>query len=252
VPTIDKLKLDMSALDKFKADLFNADAFKLDGAAGGDPYTKALLHMNGADASTTFTDEKGKTWTRYGNAQIDTSQKKFGTAASLFDGTGDWIDTPSSEDFNVGSGDFTIDFWFRLGALGVDQFLFGQCDSGMTDSSLSMRFRILSDNTPYLYVYQGTNLYVTSVATALTTGLFYHAALVRYGNTITYYLDGVAKATANVAGVTINSSPYKFALGRPGEFAGGYFTGWIDEFRFSKGIARWTANFTPPASEYTA
>ena len=61
-----------------------------------DSYTKALLHMDGADGSTTFIDESGKTWTRAGNAQIDTSQYKFGGASGLFDGSGDWVDTPGS------------------------------------------------------------------------------------------------------------------------------------------------------------
>ena len=78
-----------------------------------DSYTVALLHFNGADASTTFIDESGKTWTASGNAQIDTAQSKFGGASGLFDGTGDSITTPDHADFDVGSGDFTVDFWMR-------------------------------------------------------------------------------------------------------------------------------------------
>jgi hypothetical protein len=49
-----------------------------------DAYTVALLHMNGADTSTTFTDEAGTAWTAAGNAQIDTAQKVFGTASGLY------------------------------------------------------------------------------------------------------------------------------------------------------------------------
>lgn len=48
-----------------------------------DGYTVVLLHMNGTDASTTFTDESGKTWTAGGNAQIDTAQSKFGQVQGL-------------------------------------------------------------------------------------------------------------------------------------------------------------------------
>ncbi len=58
--------------------------------------------MNGADGSTTFTDSAtggSHTWTAYGNAQIDTAQNKFGGASGLFDGSGDYIDTPDSPDW---------------------------------------------------------------------------------------------------------------------------------------------------------
>ena len=221
-------------------------------ASGIDAYVMAMLHFNGTDASTTFTDETGKTWTRQGNAQIDTARKKFGTASGLFDGTGDYIDTPDSADFDVGSGDFTVDFWLQRGALGA-LTVFGQGNSSLAAASTSMRCRFASD-IPVFAVSSGGTAYTTSAgATAITAdSAWHHIAVVRYGNTLTLYLDGVAQGTADVTGVTVNNSSNKFAIGRPGEYNGYYFKGWIDEFRFSKGIARWTTNFTPPTSEYTA
>ena len=78
-----------------------------------DAYTKSLLHMDGTDASTTFTDESGKTWTRGGDAQIDTASYKFGGASGLFDGTTDRLSVPDSSDFNLAGG-FTCDCWIRL------------------------------------------------------------------------------------------------------------------------------------------
>jgi hypothetical protein len=82
-------------------------------AAVDDAYTKALLHMDGTDASTTFTDESGKTWTRSGDAQIDTDQYKFETASGKFDGSGDYVYTGDSADWDAGSGDYTVDYWAR-------------------------------------------------------------------------------------------------------------------------------------------
>ncbi|MFB3885601.1 MAG: chitobiase/beta-hexosaminidase C-terminal domain-containing protein [Thermodesulfobacteriota bacterium] len=85
-----------------------------------DSYTKSLLHMNGADGSTTFTDDApggSHTWTAYGDAQIDTSQSKFSGASGLFDGSGDYLSSPDSDDWYWGTGDFTIDFWVRFAAL---------------------------------------------------------------------------------------------------------------------------------------
>lgn len=83
-----------------------------------DVYTVALLHMNGADASTTFTDESGKTWTANGNAQIDTAQSVFGGASGLFDGTGDFISSADSNDWQFDGGsnsnEWTADFRIRF------------------------------------------------------------------------------------------------------------------------------------------
>ena len=107
-----------------------------------DSYTKVLLHMNGTDASTTFTDESGKTWTANGNAQIDTASYKFATGSGLFDGGGDYIDTPDNADFNFGSGDFTIDLQMRRNSSGVITKFAGQTDSAKTNSLSSFRMRL--------------------------------------------------------------------------------------------------------------
>ena len=91
------------------------------GLIGGgvpDVNTLLLLHCNGADTSTTFIDSSRshKTVTPNGNSQIDTAQSKFGGASSLFDGTGDYLSVPDSEDWNFGTGSFTFDFWVRFNA----------------------------------------------------------------------------------------------------------------------------------------
>jgi len=101
-------------------------------------YAKSLLHMNGVDGSQSFVDDAvggSHTWTAYGNAQIDTAQSKFGGASGLFDGTGDWIDTPDSDDFDVLSGDFTVDLWIKRGAFGTVQYVAGQSGSSYPDSA---------------------------------------------------------------------------------------------------------------------
>ena len=90
--------------------------------ATGDPYYDSVvlsLHMNGVDASTTFTDSSstGHTVTAVGNAQIDTGSgtdnPKFGTARGLFDGTGDKLTVPSNTEFEMGTGDYTLEGWIK-------------------------------------------------------------------------------------------------------------------------------------------
>jgi len=259
MPTLDKNKLDAYRLDSFKLDAFRADAFRLDGSAAGgsggiDSYVKAMLHFNGANGSTTFTDETGRTWTAR-PAVLDANDKKFGTAAGFFQASsGYYIDTPDSADFDVGSGDFTVDFWARRSSANAPHFMCGQCATGGSTSTMSISMLFDSDNKPYTYIGSGGSVLSTSAGTTTVTAdsIFHHTAFVRYGNIGTMYLDGVAQGVIGLTGVTVNNSSYKFAIGRRGEDNSYYFNGWIDEFRFSKGIARWTADFTPPTMEYAA
>jgi hypothetical protein len=210
---------------------------------------KTLLHFNGANASTTFTDEKGRVWTAHGNAQITTADKVYGTGSGLFDGLLDYIDTPDSDDFALGSGDFTFDFRIKRNALGANE-LFGQRSSDGSVSSTSIRVFFSGDNKLNVVLCQGSVAYsaVSNVAIADTN--WHHIAVIRSTNWLLAFLDGVAVINTDVTGVTVNNSAYKFAIGICGEVEGSGFSGNIDEFRFIKGEAAWTTDFTPPVGEY--
>lgn len=209
----------------------------------------SLLHFNGADGSTTFTDETGKIWTASSGAQIDTAQSKFGGASGLFNGTGAFISTPDSIDFTVGSGDFTFDLWIRRSALGrmilAGQLLANGSNAFMLEFDANNKLHmIMSYNSGALSV---SDTYPTSIT---DTSSWHHVAGIRSGNTLYTSVDGVLSPGTSVTGITQDDETSTFSIGRGGEFNSLYFSGWIDEFRFSKGIARWTSNFTPPASEY--
>ena len=95
--------------------LANSDSIPVPSAEySSDSYTKLLLHMNGTDGSTTFTDdgETGHTVTANGDAEIDTAQKQFGTASGLFSGTG-YLSILDHADFDFGADNFTIDFYIK-------------------------------------------------------------------------------------------------------------------------------------------
>ena len=216
-----------------------------------DIYTMSLLHADGADASTTFTDESGKAWTYHGNAQIDTAQSKFGGASGLFDGTGDWIDTPDHDDFNVGNGNFTIDFWIRRNSTGAYVRICGQKDASDTNTTRSVNIAIPAANTLYVDCYANTTQYKIDGTTAITdTNTWHHVEVGRSGATLYLFLDGTLEGTVNIGAATINNSASTFSIGRQGAYNSQYFNGWVDEFRFTKGVARHTANFTPPTVAY--
>ena len=208
-----------------------------------DPYIAnvvALLHMNGADASTTFTDVKGHTFTPAGNAQIDTAQSKFGGASGLFDGTGDYIGTPSSADFAYGTGDFTWEFWARMAAIVTNQYFMdhGVGDSG-TVSYYTGSLRYYNPGTG-----TGSALYTTTIP--LSTNTWYHIAASRSAGTTRLFVDGLLKASG-ADSYNYGSQPLTFAdRGGGGGFG---LNGWLDDIRITKGVARYTANFIPPPEQ---
>lgn len=218
-----------------------------------DSYTKALLHFDGPDAGVAIIDESGKTWTAVGNAQIDTAQYKFGGASLLLDGTGDYVKTPSDTDFNLGSDDFTVDFRIRFNALPATNSNFALVHHVHTDDS-GWQINVYDDAGVHSldfrnYTGASYTIDIKKAITTLSTNTWYHIAVVRNGSNFYFFLDGVQQSTTGIDADTTTDNTAILYLGsnRNGASA---VNGWIDEFRLSKGIARWTANFTPPVTAY--
>jgi hypothetical protein len=217
-----------------------------------DSYTKALLHLDGADGSTTIVDESGKSWSCFGNAQLDTAQYKFGTASGLFDGAGDRMETANSTDFQFGTGDFTIDFWMRIPSNPAAlQSLYWFGSDGNYTNSVNI-FINGSGRLVYGATYTGANIQVNNT-TAVATNTWTHVAFIRYSSNIYLAIGGVLStgvADTHNLGVPNSSPGLRLGCTYGGTNGTNFYNGWIDEVRISKGIARWTSNFTPPSSPY--
>ena len=199
-----------------------------------------------------------KTITAVGNAQVDTAQQKFGTGSALLDGTGDYLTTPWHTDFDVAAGDFTIEFWFRWNASGGYQWLLsgrnGANDDyqyiglGFSNGGTVLDYFASSNGSSWDLLLGDTGALDRGSIT-VTTGVWHHFALTRSGNNWKGFIDGVLDWSKTQSG-TVIAADSVIAIGV--HTAGGSsFNGWIDEFRFTKGVARWTAAFTPPTSAYT-
>lgn len=225
----------------------------LGGIGGIDSYTKLLLHCNGTDASTTFTDSSltGRTMTAVGSAQLDTAQQKFGIASGLFNGSSDYVTAVDSADWNFGTGDYTIDFWFRANNITTLHAICGQC----TDTNNWWQVYI-TPSSMVLTLKTPTNPEDSVLATGLTISLntWYHAAFVRSSGVNRIYLNGVnVTVTDNITTQDFVDKVDVLSVGASKRDASVYYywNGWLDEFRLSTGIARWTTTFTPPTSEYS-
>jgi len=215
-----------------------------------------LLHCNGTDGSTTFTDSSARAHTLTVNAdvQLDTAQSKFGTASALFDGTADFLSfTNETADFDFNRDDFTIDFWVRLAATGAQYNLWdSNASMGGGTGAVCPVVIYISTNNQVNFFTLGVNQ--ISGTTFLTFSRWYHVALTRSGSSTRLFLDGVQEGST----YTDNNN---YGCGRGGSgprtpSIGGASTGdlvlngWMDEIHVVRGEAVWTANFTPPASEY--
>lgn len=212
---------------------------------GLDQYVKLLLHAEGADGSTTFTDSSASahTVTAVGNAQIDTAQFKFGSSSILFDGTGDQVALDGSSDFAFGTGDFTIDFFIRRNASG-EQILFDMRPPGGNGL-----YPLIYINSANALVYHTNSANRITQAGSVSTGVWHHIALTRANGVTRLWFNG-----GQSGGDYVDSNDYIVGASRPSIGGNGNnpavsgFNGWMDEVRVSKGIARWTAVFTPPAA----
>lgn len=228
--------------------------------AGEDEYTKLLLHCEGADASTTFTDDSpsAHTVTEVGTAQIDTAQKKFGSASGLFDGNSDYLTIPDSVDWSFGTNPFTIETWVRFAALPTaGNLMMFYCQYVNADNHTY--FGIWNVGGTYYLVFAvysgGVNtIFCYGAWAGVAIDTWYHVALIRgwagSWNKFAICVAGTAIATLTNSYLVPDLS----ALAWIGAWQGPtyYLNGWLDEYRISKNIARWTANFTPPLAAYSS
>lgn len=204
--------------------------------------TTLLLHFDGSNGSTTFTDSSASnlTVTGSGSPVISTAQSKFGGSSLYLDGSSS-LGISDSSAFNFGTGDFTIDFWLYADqAASNNQYVY---DQGSNNGAFQL-LNAYGYSGPFLahwFDYMGV-----AATTTLADSTWTHFAVVRSGTTLTLYKDGVSVGSST-DGSTYSSTAFK--VGRYG--GGGYnYYGYIDEFRVVKGVAVWTSNFTPPTAPY--
>src|SRR5574337_107849 len=213
------------------------------GSGGGDPYWSnvvSLLHFDGTNGSQIFPDEvSGNTWTPSANAKLSTTAFKFGSA-SFYPTGGGWIKSQNSTLFGFGANDYTVEGWV-IGGLTDDRCMFDN------RSSVNQGIAVYSSTGGnHLAVANNSAVLATGV-TALPSGVFVHYAISRKSGIIYGFIGGVLQFTVNDARVLASSTACYYGSNY---LTSQQFAYNLDECRITNGIARYTANFTPPTAPF--
>lgn len=218
---------------------------------GNDQYTKLLIPGRGVNNSTNIIDVCGKTITRAGNTCISTAQSKFSCYGSsiYFDGSGDYLSLAKSTDFAFGSGNFTVDYWFYMVAY-TSNYLTDMI-SCYHSTNLGWGNSInFASGTANIYLF-GDNNNNHTFSYSFSANTWYHLAFSRNGNDLRCFVNGIQVGSTATETHEWNIYRDTLRIGASEEYTGGYpFNGYMSQPRISKGIARWTSNFTPPARPY--
>ena len=222
------------------------------GVGAGDPYlayNKLLLNMEGADASTTFTDSSSlaHTMTANGNAQIDTS---LGYNSGLFDGSGDYVSTPYVKaDFDWWTTDYTLEAWIYISTLADWHYTDGTEISSMIGCAVSTStanywsFGPIGGGVVRMYYYNGAAQSVTS-ASAVSTGSLQHIAMTKTASGIYIGVNGTVTSPVAVSGTPQSSESGFYLL--LGQINNRSINGHVVAARIKKGVGLYTSSYTPP------
>lgn len=219
-----------------------------------------LLHADGANGSTTFTDNSPtpKTPTVFGNAQISTAQSKFGGASMLFDGAGDYLSYADNAAFELGSSNFCIEAWVRFAGYPVSNG--GQYQSSIIVKDVSgtggrgFGFSVTgtsSSITALAFIGFSSDALYTLVSNSFTFSLntWYHVEVDRAANLLYLFVDGaLLNAGGTAFTTTIQNTPSALKIGAS-EFDATfkyYLNGYLEDLRMTVGASRHTAAFTAP------
>ena len=179
-----------------------------------------------------------------GDAKISTTQSKFGGSSMLFDGTGDSLNIFNSYGGALGIGNFTVEAWIYTTVSSGTQCVY---DTRQADAnSTGFYFGLYSTNILLFY----TSGAVTISAGTVPANTWTHIALVRVGNTFTGYINGTSVGTATSSNNFTNTVVQIGSSNNVTSSSLNYFNGYIDDLRVTKGVARYTGNFTPPTTAF--
>jgi len=206
-----------------------------------DSNVVSWMHLN-----TNYTDIQGNSWSGTGNPSISNTYYKFGAGSLGFTANTQYISSPSSNTWNLGtpSQSDEIEFWVYVTGNGGPQLR--TLITRQTGTANTNGWGLLSGNADNLYGwYMGSTSNETPTFT-ISKNIWHHIVGVFSATNITTYEDGSVVSTG-IRPAGSYDTPNPLILGNP---AGAAPTFYVDEFRMSTNTPRFTAAFSPPYAQY--
>lgn len=182
-----------------------------------------------------------------GSAQINTGLFKYGTGSISFNGTNSYLSVPNTSTSAFGSNNFTIEFWILASAIPA------------AGSVTLFDTRPPSTNGAYPLIYLNNDatirLYVSSAdritSSVVSSNTWHHVAICRSSGSTKMFLNGTQTGVTYTDATTyLASTTFVAASYGGGASITGFLNGYIDELRITKGVARYTENFTAPQQAF--
>jgi len=212
--------------------------------------TNTSLLLQSTDAGIIDKSQSVKTITLNGDVKSSTTQSKYLTSSMYFDGAGDSLDLYGGLG-KFGTGDFTIELWAYASVTPNLSYLIEARNTGSQTNTWSLSFNWIGNvNNDILQfaTFNGSSatLFLTS-NTAFPANTWKHIAVTRSGTTMKMFFDGTEVASNNSAGFDFTLDQNPIHIGKRFNDVN-HFNGYLSDVRITKGLARYTANFTPPTA----
>lgn len=207
----------------------------------------ALLHFDGD-----YVDQTGRIWSQTGEFLTSSDNKVFGSASAYFPPTGlRGLVTPSTPDLNLGSDDFTVECCInpriqsrQINICGLYGYSFNRRSWDFLYEAGKLKFRMDNNGSA-----PATDVVSASMGTGMLNN-WTHVAVTRHGNVFRMFFNGVIvnQSTYNISAFENLIDPVVFGTSGPNIVNS--WDGYIDELRITKGVARYTENFTLPTGPF--
>ena len=174
-----------------------------------------------------------------GNTRLSTAIRKYGNASMYFDGTGDYLTSPSKNDFNFETGDFTIECWVNFrNNTATNKIII---EKWAANNGWQIYYR--ATGTSIAFIANGTVLLQDPSSTTIQSNTWYHIAVTRSSGITTLWINGTQKASA--ADTTSLTNTFSLTIGAQVSTLTNWMLGNIDDLRIAKGTAIYTEPFSP-------
>jgi len=217
-----------------------------------------LLHMDGSNGSTTFTDNSNSAHsiTALGNAAISTAQSMFGGSSAVFDGTGDALSIPDSDDWHLSTSDFTIECWIYPTSIPAIFTIASQRGTASNQNAWTLQWASSVPGLQWQFSSDGLSSISRSFSSwTPSVNTWYHVAITKSSGAYRCFINGTQLGGTQTNTTAIYNSNKPLLIGAQNNSSTTTSLTWpifgyIDEFRLTKGVARYTSAFTAPTAPF--